>query len=129
MRTQRELYGLLCRPVRHCHAQSEDSARVRSATGAEVAMLNVSNSIRSTKTVDGRILLDVQHGQMFSLNLVGSKILELLEQGWEEARIAEEISRAYATALDIARSDVHDFIEALRRNCIVQANGASDERF
>jgi hypothetical protein len=66
---------------------------------------------------------------MFSLNVVGSKILELLGQGWEEARIAEEISRAYATTLDIARTDVHEFIEALRKDSIVQTKGPSDERF
>jgi hypothetical protein len=63
---------------------------------------------------------------MFSLNLVGSRILELIEQGWDEARIAEEISRAYTTTIEVARADVHDFIEALRRHSIIQANVSSD---
>lgn len=89
-------------------------------------MLNTSDSLRSTQTADGRILLDVRHGQMFSLNVVGSKILELIEQGWDEARIAEEISRAYATTIEVARTDVHDFIEALHKHCILQASGSGD---
>ena len=89
-------------------------------------MLNTSDSIRSTRTQDGRILLDVRHGQMFSLNVVGSKILELIEQGWDEARIAVEISQAYATTIEVARTDVHEFIEALRRHSILQANGSGD---
>jgi hypothetical protein len=89
-------------------------------------MLNTSDSVRSTRTADGRILLDIRHGQMFSLNLVGSRILELIEQGWDEARIAEEISRAYTTTIEVARADVHDFIEALRRHSIIQANVSSD---
>jgi len=89
-------------------------------------MLNTSDSVRSTQTADGRILLDVRHGQMFSLNVVGSKILELIEQGWDEARIAEEISRAYATTIEVARTDVHDFIEALCKHSILQANGSGD---
>jgi len=38
--------------------------------------------IRSTHTDDGRIILDIQHGKMFSVNVVGSTILELIEQGW-----------------------------------------------
>ncbi len=89
-------------------------------------MPNTSDSLRSTQTADGRILLDVRFGQMFSLNVVGSKILDLIEQGWDEARIAEEISRTYATTIEVVRTDVHDFIEALRRHSILQANGSGD---
>ena len=54
-------------------------------------MLNTSNTIRSKRTQDGRIVLDICHGQMFCLNVVGSKILEMIEHGWDELRIAEEI--------------------------------------
>lgn len=89
-------------------------------------MLNTSDSVRSTRTADGRILLDVRHGQMFSLNVVGSTILELIEQGWHEERIAEEISRAYATTIETAQTDVHDFMEALRKHSILQANDSGD---
>jgi len=85
-------------------------------------MLKTSDSVRSTRTEDGRILLDVCHGQMFSLNVVGSRILELVEQGWDEAPIAEEISRAYSTTIELARTDVRDFIDALRKRSILQAN-------
>jgi hypothetical protein len=63
---------------------------------------------------------------MFSLNVVGSKILELIEQGWDEARIADEISRTYATTIEVVRSDVRDFIEALHKHSILQANGSGD---
>ena len=66
-------------------------------------MLNTSDTIRSTRTEDGRILLDVRHGQMFSVNVVGSKILDLIEQGWDESHIADEISRAYAVNIEVVR--------------------------
>ena len=89
-------------------------------------MPKISHSVRSTRSQDGRILLDVRRGQMFSLNVVGSKILELIEQGWDEARMAEEISRAYATTIEVARTDVHDFIEALRKDSILQASASDD---
>ena len=58
---------------------------------------------------------------MFSLNLVGSKIIELLEQGWDETRIAEEISHVYAMSIDVVRADVHEFLAALRQHHILNA--------
>jgi len=91
-------------------------------------MFRISNDVRSTQTQDGSILLDVHHGQMFCLNLVGSKILELLARGYDETRIAEEISQSYGVASDIARCDVSEFVESLHRNHILQpirSNGSS----
>ena len=42
-------------------------------------MYTVSEAIRSTHGEDGAIVLDIRQGQMFNLNFVGSRILELLE--------------------------------------------------
>ena len=89
-------------------------------------MLNTSDTVRSTQTEDGRIVLDIRRGQMFSLNVVGSRILELVEHGWDEARIAEEISRSYAMSIEVVRTDVHDFIEALHKHHIVQSTDEVD---
>jgi hypothetical protein len=83
-------------------------------------MFRISSDVRSTQTQDGSILLDVHHGQMFSLNLVGSKILELLERGCDETRIAEEIGNTYGVARDIASGDVREFVDALYRNHLLQ---------
>ena len=83
-------------------------------------MFRISNDVRTTHTQDGSILLDVHHGQMFSLNLVGSKILELLERGYDETRIAEEISNTYGVTGDIASGDVREFVDALYRHHILQ---------
>lgn len=85
-------------------------------------MLNIADAIRSTRTVDGSVVLDVRRGRMFSVNPVGSKILELLEQGQNERRIAQEISRLYGTNIEVVQADVHDFMEALREQHIVQAS-------
>jgi hypothetical protein len=56
-------------------------------------MFKLSETIRRTETVDGGILLDIHHGQMFCLNVVGAKILELIQRGYDETRIVDEISR------------------------------------
>jgi len=83
-------------------------------------MFRISNDVRSTETQDGSILLDIHHGQMFCLNLVGSKILELLAHGYDETRIAEEISNRYGVAREIASGDVREFLDALYRHHILQ---------
>lgn len=83
-------------------------------------MFQISDTIRRTATVDGGILLDVHHGQIFCLNLVGSKILELMQRGHEEALITEEISREYGVSSEVVRADVTEFIEMLQKHHILQ---------
>ena len=83
-------------------------------------MFHLSDTIRRSKTEDGGILLDVHHGQMFCLNVVGAKILDLMQRGYDESRIADEISRDYGANKDVVRADVVEFIEALYRHHILQ---------
>jgi len=89
-------------------------------------MLRISDSIRRTQTVDGGILLDIHHGQMFCLNIVGAKILELMQRGYDESRIAEEISRDYGASREVVRTDVLDFIETLHKHHILQPIRSAD---
>lgn len=79
-------------------------------------MYRVSDGVRSTHGQDGAIVLDLQQGQMFNLNLVGSKILELLERGWAEPDIVNAISREFNTSRELVEPDVREFIESLK-NC------------
>ena len=82
-------------------------------------MFRISNTIRRTKSEDGGILLDIHHGQLFRLNVVGSKVLDLLERGLDETQIAAEVSQAYAVDIETVRVDVRDFIEMLNRHHIL----------
>jgi hypothetical protein len=93
-------------------------------------MRAISSSIRRTQTPDGGILLDIERGQMFCLNSIGSKILDLLEEGHNEGRIAEQISAAYGTDIETVRMDVHDFLESLNQQHILKqcAPAATSER-
>lgn len=88
-------------------------------------MFRLSDTIRRTETIDGGILLDIHHGQMFCLNLVGAKILELMQRGYDESRIADEISRDYGASREVVRADVIEFIQALEKNHILQAMPAA----
>jgi hypothetical protein len=83
-------------------------------------MFRISDTIRRTETADGGILLDVHHGQMFCLNVVGAKVLELMQRGYDEPRIADEISRDYGMNGEVVRADVIEFIEILRKHHILQ---------
>jgi len=88
-------------------------------------MFRVSDTIRRTETADGGILLDVHHGQMFCLNVVGAKILELMQRGYDESHIAAEISRDYGASKEVVRADVIEFVETLQKHHILQPSRAT----
>ena len=88
-------------------------------------MHRVSDSIRSTHGQDGAIVLDVRQGQMFNLNLVGSRILELLECGSTEEQIADAISQEFSADIETVRKDVGEFLEELKANKLVDATAAN----
>ncbi len=83
-------------------------------------MLSISSTIRRTQTPDGGILLDIARGEIFSLNAIGSKILDLLETGRNEGQIVEQVSAAYGADIDTVRVDVHEFLEVLNQRKILQ---------
>ena len=85
-----------------------------------ITMFRISDTIRRTETQDGGVLLDVHHGQMFCLNIVGAKILDLMQRGYDESRIADEISRSYGANRAVVRADVTEFIENLHKHHILQ---------
>jgi hypothetical protein len=89
-------------------------------------MFRIPDTIRRTQTDDGGILLDILHGQMFCLNIVGAKILELMQRGYDESRIADEISRDYGASREVVRADVIDFIETLHKHHILQPIRSAD---
>jgi len=82
-------------------------------------MYRVSDGVRSTQGQDGAIVLDVQQGQMFNLNRVGSRILELLESGSAESDIVNVISQEFNGNHEVVESDVCEFIASLRKHKLV----------
>lgn len=88
-------------------------------------MYRVAEDVRSTHGQDGGIVLDIRRGQMFNLNLVGSRILELLKAGADEPAIVDEISQKFTVSRDVAQSDVLEFIESLKRHHLLEINGSN----
>ena len=89
-------------------------------------MFRISDTIRRTETADGGIVLDIHHGQMFCLNIVGSKVLELMQRGYDDTTIADEISRTYGANREVVRADVLEFIDTLQKHHILQPGRSAD---
>jgi len=103
-------------------AQCAEYITFASSRLAEVQpMPKVSDSVRSTHGQDGAIVLDIRQGQMFNLNLVGSRILELLESGSSEEQITDAISREFGTDIETVKKDVAEFLEELKVHKLVDA--------
>jgi hypothetical protein len=98
------------------------SATAEERFGRGNPLLKIAEGVRSTHERDGAIILDIHHGQMFTLNIVGSKILGMLERGWPETKIVEEISRAFEMRFDIVERDVREFLECLEKHQLLQSH-------
>ena len=79
-------------------------------------MYKLSDTVRSTHSQDGAIVLDVGHGQMFSINFVGSRILEFLKSGSTESKLVDQISNEFSVSRNLAENDVRAFLQKLK-NC------------
>jgi len=93
---------------------------VSSPARKESSLLRIAEGVRATHDGDGAIVLDIHHGQMFTLNLVGSQILGMLERGLPESTIAGEISNRFGIRSDLVERDVREFLECLQKHRLVE---------
>jgi hypothetical protein len=84
-------------------------------------MYRVSEGIRSTHGQDGAIVLDIRQGQMFNLNFVGSRILELLKCGSAQPEIVDQIVREFGVSRDRAENDAQVFLQTLKKLHLVES--------
>jgi hypothetical protein len=91
-----------------------------------LAMLTISQSIRLTKSQDGGILLDVEHGTIFSLNPVGTRIIELLEEGQSLSSLVRQISREFGVSEEIVKGDVDEFLSSLQQQQLLNEQDAKN---
>ncbi|MCB8555776.1 PqqD family protein [Streptococcus vestibularis] len=64
------------------------------------------------------MVFDKDQGIYFQTNEVGVKILELLSKNKNEEDIVSTISDAYSIETDVAKQDVKDFIQSLKKGGI-----------
>jgi hypothetical protein len=78
--------------------------------------MKMSDYVRSTHNQDGAVVLDILHGQMFRLNVVGSRMLQLLNEGHTEPEIAEQLSREFGVGREIVAADLQEFLTHLEKH-------------
>lgn len=83
-------------------------------------MLKISDSVRSTHGQDGATVLDVRQGQMFNLNRVGSRILQMLESGSTEPVITTQISQEFGIEEAVVQADLKEFVRTLAQYGLVE---------
>ncbi|WP_319796187.1 PqqD family protein [Streptococcus vestibularis] len=74
--------------------------------------------LKIIKQDNGAIVFDKDQGIYFQTNEVGVKILELLSKNKNEEDIVSTISDAYSIETDVAKQDVKDFIQSLKKGGI-----------
>jgi len=88
-------------------------------------MYRISEGVRSTHSQDGAVVLDIQQGQMFNLNFVGSRILELLNNGSTVSAITDQISHEFGVGQELAENDVTEFLQTLKKCHLVEEHELS----
>jgi hypothetical protein len=68
---------------------------------------------------DEAVLLDIERGEYFSLNLVGSRIWELCDGTRSAAEIVSILCGEFDVAEDVARADVHEILSELEREKLI----------
>ena len=83
-------------------------------------MYRVSETVRTTHGQDGAVVLDIRQGQIFNLNPVGSRIVELLKTGATELQIADQLSREFGIGRDVAEKDLQEFLQELKDHRLIE---------
>jgi Coenzyme PQQ synthesis protein D (PqqD) len=83
-------------------------------------MYRVSEGIRSTHGQEGAIVLDIRQGQMFNLNFVGSRILQLLNAGTNDEAIVDTISQEFSVCRESVEGDIQEFLRDLEAFRLVE---------
>lgn len=81
--------------------------------------MTTSDTIRSTVTSDGIVLLDIGNGKIFNSNAVGSRIWVKLQEGLDVDTITAQISSEFNVSHERLRPDIEEFIDALKISGLV----------
>ena len=91
-------------------------------------MYKVSDTVRSTHSQDGAVVLDIRQGEMFNLNPVGSRILELLKSGSSVAEVVDEISLKFNADRTVVECDVQEFVASLQEHRLIADTTSTGRR-
>jgi hypothetical protein len=78
--------------------------------------MKLSEHVRSTHNQDGAVVLDILHGEMYRLNAVGSRMLELLQRGFTNEPIVDAVCHEFGAARQIVAADLEQFLAHLEKH-------------
>lgn len=77
------------------------------------------------RVVDGEaVMLDLETGEYYGLNNVGTHIWGLLEAGAPLTTIYDSVRETFETNGSDVQADVESFLESLQASGLIKANGA-----
>jgi len=87
---------------------------------ATITDFTIAPGVRETASEDGAVLLDIEQGVCFSLNLVGLRIWELLKKRCSLDQIADALGQEFSVPRSQLLSDVSEFIGALEAKHLIR---------
>jgi hypothetical protein len=78
---------------------------------------------RETSSEDGAVILDIEQGIRFRLNLVGFRIWELLKKQRSLDQIVDGLVQEFSVSRSQLLSDATEFIEALEAKHLIHRPG------
>ena len=82
-------------------------------------MHRVLEHVRTTHERAGGALLDILRGQMYDLNSVASRILDLLKRGSSKAEIVDVIQVEFRVERLVVEQDVGKFLDSLKEHGMI----------
>jgi Coenzyme PQQ synthesis protein D (PqqD) len=77
-------------------------------------MARLAKDVRTVSNSDGTIVLHLRRGTMLRVNSMGSKILDLLNEGTSPGEMAAQLSETFGVAREIVEADIAEFLERLQ---------------
>ncbi|HEU5409260.1 MAG TPA: PqqD family protein [Nitrospira sp.] len=84
----------------------------------------LAGQVRSASCADSGVVLDIEHGRMFRLNCVASRMLKLVKSGLQESEIAAKIAEEFGIDFKTVECDTREFLEMLERFDVIEERSA-----
>jgi hypothetical protein len=82
--------------------------------------MRISKTVRTAANQDGAVLMDIRKGQMFSINPVGSRIWQQLNDACTPEEIAQELMTDFGISREQALYDVKEFAQQLEAQQLIR---------
>jgi hypothetical protein len=90
--------------------------------------INVAKGVRNVISQDGAVLLDIEQGLCFSLNPMGARIWEMINDGSSLDKITDALEQEFRLPRTQLLRDISDFLKQLEQMRLVGEQSSPGER-